>query len=129
MLIYKYDKSFLERLEDFRIILDDVEVDISVKDQFKDFLESQIEPAGYTAIWQLTRVDCETSNIKFPCEVFGEVIDTDFDNLEVTFKVLSVQDEKVHLPEVVSCKLEDVYPTVEQDNKSLKERFDLTAGE
>lgn len=128
MLIYKYEKSFLQRLEDFKIILDE-QVEISVKDSFKDFLESQIEPAGFTAIWQLTRVDCENSNIKFPCEVFGEVIDTDFDNLEVTFRILSVQDEKVHLPEVVSCKLEDIYPTVEQDNKALKERFDLTAGE
>lgn len=127
MLIYKFEKSFFQRLEDFKMILDDQ--DVPVREAFKDFLESQIEPAGYTAIWQLTRVDCENSGVKFPCEVFGEVIDTDYDNLEVMFRILSVQDENVHLPEVVSCKLEDMYPTVDQDNNALKEKFDLTAGE
>lgn len=128
MLVYKFDKTFLQRLEEFKIILEDQD-GVNIRDCFKEFLETSIEPAGYFAIWRLTRSDCEKFEICFPCEVYGEVIDTDFDLMDVSFKVLSVQDENIHLPEIVNVRLEDIYTTVDQDNKAMKERFDLTAGE
>jgi hypothetical protein len=127
MKVFNFDKSFLERYDEFKLILDEQD-GLSIKDSFKEFLESSIEPAGYFAIWKLSRVDCERYEVKYPCEVYGEVIDTDYDMMDVNFKIISVQDENIHLPELVSVRLEDIYPTVDQENKALKERFDLTAG-
>lgn len=123
MSVYIFEKSFLQRLEEFKMILED-EQD-SVKCQFQDFLEASIEPAGYSAIWRISKASCEDLNIKYPCEVYGFVSDTSFDELTATFKIESVHDENVHLPESCEVPLEDLHPTVEQENGALN--VDLTA--
>jgi Right handed beta helix region len=110
-------------LEEFKLILDDVT--IPVKASWCEFLETSLEPAGYSAIWRLSRATCEDLNIKFPCEVFGFVNETDFSELTATVEIISVQDENVHLPENCEVPLEDLYPTVEQENNALN--VDLTA--
>lgn len=81
--------------------------------------------SGYSAIWKISKADCEELEIKFPCEVYGIVQDTDFNGLAAIFTVESVQDENVHLPESCRVALEDLYPTVEQENPALN--VDLTA--
>lgn len=112
-------------MEEFKIIFSDSDGSDSIRDQWKDFLETSIEPAGYSAIWKISRSSCENLNIKYPCEVYGVVADTHFDELLVVFNVESVQDDNIHLPETCQVPLEDLYPTIEQENSALN--VDLTA--
>lgn len=60
-------------------------------------------------------------------EVFGVVLDTDFTSgkLFTQFEVQSVQDDSIHLPEICRVPLEDLYPTVEQENSVIN--ADITA--
>lgn len=125
MSVYTFEKSFLQRLDEIKLILEEGESSTTTRDQWRSFLEMSIEPAGYTAVWKISRGDCESLNIKYPCEVFGTVSDTDFQLFAACFTVESVQDENVHLPETCSVPLEDLYPTVEQENSALN--VDLTA--
>lgn len=125
MSVYTFEKSFLQRLDEIKLILEEGGSSSKTRDQWKEFLEVSIEPAGYTAIWKISKGDCESLNIKYPCEVFGNVTETDFDGFAVCFEVESVQDDNVHLPETCRVPLEDLYPTVEQENSALN--VDLTA--
>lgn len=123
MSVYTFDKSFLQRLEEFKLILENDNTPIKI--QFMDFLEAAIEPVGYSAIWRISRASCEDLGVKFPCEVFGIVNETSFDEMTATFQIVSVQDEKIQLPESCEVPLEDLYPTVEQENSALN--VDLSA--
>lgn len=84
-----------------------------------------IEPAGYQAIWKLSKSACEDFDVKYPTEVFGQVDQVLFDELKCVFTVWSVQDENVHLPESNVVPLEDVFPTKSQENNALN--VDMTA--
>lgn len=121
---YSFDKSFLERINEFEMIVDENSPG-NVRDQWRDFLEVSIEPAGYSAIWKISRASCEELNIKYPCEVFGTVQNTLFKELQVLFLVEGVQDEKIHLPEICEVPFEELFPTIEQENSALS--VDLTA--
>lgn len=57
--------------------------------------------------------------------MFGVVINTLFDELQAEFSIEGVQDESVHLPKEIHVPLEDLYPTIEQENSALN--VDLTA--
>jgi hypothetical protein len=124
MSIYTFEKSFLQRLNDFNLILE-LEDETHVKVSWIDFLESSCEPAGYSAIWKISKASCEGLNIKYPSEVYGVVTETSFDELTASFRVESVMDENIRLPETCEVPLEDLYPTVEQENNALN--VDLTA--
>lgn len=58
-------------------------------------------------------------NIPFPTEVFGEVKNTDFEDLEVDFMIEKVTDDQIQLPEICQVPIEDVYPTIYQENNCL----------
>lgn len=123
MLIYTFEKSFLDRMDEIKIVID--AEDDSMKSKWKEFLETSIEPAGYGAIWKISRASCEDLNINYPSEVYGIVENTIFDDLFAVFSVVSVHNESIHLPEVCQVPLEDLYPTIEQENSALN--VDLTA--
>lgn len=93
MSVYTFDKSFLQRLDDIKLILEE-EDGSSVKNKFKDFIETSLEPAGYSAIWKLSRANCEDLNVKYPCEVYGIVQNTVFEDLCAFLSVEGVQDER-----------------------------------
>lgn len=81
MSVYSFNKTLLERIDEFKLILDEKQNGTKIRDQWKDFLEISIEPAGWAAIWKISKASCEEFNIKFPCEVYGVVQDTVFDEL------------------------------------------------
>lgn len=124
MLVYTFEKSFLERLEEIETIVED-QIPFNVREQWSDFLETSLEPAGYGAIWKLSRANCEQFKIRYPCEVHGTVQNTDFQDFAAVFAIESVLDDNISLPENCRVSLEDLYPTVEQENKALN--VDLTA--
>lgn len=124
MSVYSFDKSLLERINEIKLILDG-ETGNRIRDQWKEFLEVSLEPAGYTAIWRISKASCEELDIKYPCEVYGFVNDTSFDELLVLFSVESVQNDNIHLPEICQVPFDDLYPTIEQENSALN--VDLTA--
>lgn len=123
MSVYVFEKSLLQRLDEFKLILEDDTAPIEIS--WTDFLDSSIEPAGYSAIWKVSKACCEDLKIKFPCEIYGIVTETIFEELVATFRIESVQDDKIRLPECCEVPLEDLYPTVEQENNALN--VDLTA--
>lgn len=123
MSVFAFEKSFLERIEEIKII--ELDENRPIREQWADFLETSIEPAGYSAIWKISRSHCEQFEIRFPCEVYGTVQNTDFSDLAAVFTVESVQDDNVSLPETCRVSLEDLYPTIEQENSALN--VDLTA--
>ncbi|CRK90829.1 CLUMA_CG004519, isoform A [Clunio marinus] len=125
MSIYTFEKTFFQRLDEIKLVLEDIEPSVQVKELWKQFLETSIEPAGYSAIWKISKAACEIHNIKYPCEVYGTVNETNYDLLTAIFTVESVHDEKIHLPSICEVPLEDLFPTVEQENSALN--IDLTA--
>ncbi|XP_070494638.1 protein nessun dorma [Chironomus tepperi] len=118
MKIYTFEKSFQQRLEEFSLVLDE-SVCGSIKDKWKDFLETSVEGAGYKAVWKISKGMCEMLNITFPAEVFGEIKNTDFEDLTVDFLIEQVQDDNIQLPEVCQVPIEDVFPTIYQENDCL----------
>lgn len=61
MSVYTFEKSFQQRLDEIKLILEEGG---STKECWRNFLEVSIEPAGYSAIWKISRGDCESLNIK-----------------------------------------------------------------
>lgn len=124
MATFQFDKSFQQRYSEFELILDSDE-NLSVQEIWKTFMEGSIEPAGYSAIWKLSKADCERYAVNYPCEVYGVVQQTVFEEFAVLLIVLSVEDESVHLPEVCQVPYEDIFPCLEQENSALN--VELTA--
>ncbi|KAG5684684.1 hypothetical protein PVAND_013901 [Polypedilum vanderplanki] len=125
MKIYTFeDKTFLERIEDFNVVLEESSGG-SIRDEWKDFLAVTIEPAHYKAIWKLSKSTCEIFNVKYPIEVFGEVQQTDFEELTVDFCVERVQNDNIHLPEICQVPLDEIFPTIHQEHNTLN--IDITA--
>ncbi|KAL7030399.1 hypothetical protein ACKWTF_006641 [Chironomus riparius] len=118
MKIYTFEKSFQQRLNEFSLVLDE-SVCGSIKSMWRDFLETSVEGAGYKAVWKISKGMCEMLNISFPAEVFGEIKNTDFDDLTVDFLIEQVQDDNIQLPEVCQVPIEDVFPTIYQENDCL----------
>lgn len=51
--------------------------------------------------------------------MLGVVNNVDFEDLQANFSVIAVQDDEVHLAEVHDVPLEDLWPTIDQENSEL----------
>lgn len=51
--------------------------------------------------------------------MYGTVNNVYFQDLLAEFSVLAVQDDDVHIPEVHEVPLEDLWPTIDQENPEL----------
>lgn len=80
---------------------------------------------GWQGIWKINRATCEQLKINYPTIVFGMVNNVFFHDLKADFSVIAVQDDDVHLPERYEVPLEDLFPTIEQENTELN--IDRTA--
>lgn len=80
---------------------------------------------GWQAIWKINRATCEKLKINYPIVVFGMVNNVFFQDLKADFSVIAVQDDDIHLPERYEVPLEDLFPTIEQENDELN--IDRTA--
>ncbi|XP_030377091.1 protein nessun dorma [Scaptodrosophila lebanonensis] len=128
MDVYTFDKSFLERLREAEAVLswDGAVMPASqVRSEWKSFVELQIEPAGWQAIWKIPRVICEDLKLRYPTIVYGSVDQVIFDELKAVFCVTAVQDNDVHLPERNEVSLIELWPTLQQENSALN--VDTTA--
>lgn len=47
------------------------------------------------------------------------VNNVEFDEMEAQFSLIGVQDENIHLPEELAVPLEDLWPTLQQENTEL----------
>lgn len=74
---------------------------------------------GWQALWKISRAVCESLDIKYPTIVLGVVNNVLFKELKAEFMVTRVQDNDVHIPEHHEVPLEDLWPTVEQENPEL----------
>lgn len=122
MEVYEFDKCLLDRLEESLAVLswkDEIIAASQVKNEWCYYIELQIEPAGWQALWKIPRVICEELKLRFPTVVFGYVEQVMFKELKAVFLVQAVQDDDVHLPERHEVDLQDLYPTLSQENTEL----------
>ncbi|XP_055921308.1 protein nessun dorma [Eupeodes corollae] len=122
MEVYEFDKCLLNRLEESMDVLswkDGVIPASRVRLEWSYYIELQIEPVGWQALWKIPRVICEELNLRYPTVVFGMVEQVLFKELKAIIVILAVQDEDVHLPERQEVNLEDLWPTRIQENSEL----------
>lgn len=74
---------------------------------------------GWQAIWKMNRATCEQYKINYPTIVLGTVNNVYFQDLMADFSISMVQDDDVHLPEFHEVPLEDLWPTLDQENTEL----------
>lgn len=67
----------------------------------------------------MNRATCEQYKIKYPTIVLGTVNNVYFQDLMADFSISMVQDDDVHLPEIHEVPLEDLWPTLDQENTEL----------
>ncbi|EDW75462.1 uncharacterized protein Dwil_GK23804 [Drosophila willistoni] len=128
MEVYTFEKSYLERLKEAEAVLswDGAVIPASqVRSEWKSFVELQIEPTGWQAIWRIPRVICEDLKLRYPTIVYGYVDQVIFEELKAVFVVTAVQDNDVHLPERNEVHLIELWPTLKQENSALN--VDTTA--
>ncbi|XP_054744668.1 protein nessun dorma [Anastrepha obliqua] len=122
MEVYEFDKCLLHRLEESMNVLSWKDKGFpasQVRSEWSYYIELQIEPAGWQALWKMPRVICEESYIRYPTVVFGYVEQVLFKDLKAIFIIQAVQDEEIHLPERHEVFLQDLWPTKEQENSEL----------
>lgn len=74
---------------------------------------------GWQALWRIPRAACEALNIRYPTVIFGDVKNVFFCDLKAEFAVIAVEDDDVHLNEVELVPLEDLWPTIDQENPEI----------
>ncbi|XP_037953804.1 protein nessun dorma [Teleopsis dalmanni] len=122
MEIYKFEKSLLNRLDEIGSALSRPDVLINATQVFiewSNYIEVSIEPTGWQATWKVPRLTCENMELPYPVVVFGMVEQVLFRDLQASFRVEAVQDSNIHLPEYHVVRLEDLYPTINQENTEL----------
>lgn len=67
----------------------------------------------------MNRATCEQFQVKYPTIVFGTVNNVYFQDLMADFSISMVQDDDVHLPTIHEVPLEDLWPTLDQENGEL----------
>lgn len=66
--IITFEKSFQERLSEYKDILG-VSSHIPVcriQDEWYYYIENLLEPAGWQAVWKISRLKCDEFKIRFP---------------------------------------------------------------
>ncbi|XP_012155181.1 protein nessun dorma isoform X2 [Ceratitis capitata] len=122
MEVYEFEKCLLDRLEESMTVLswkDEVIPASQVRSEWSYYIELQIEPAGWQALWKIPRIICEELCVRYPTVVFGYVEQVIFKNLKAVFIIQAVQDVDIHLPEKHEVSLEDLWPTRDQENPEL----------
>lgn len=128
MEVYEFDKNCLIRLNEMLSVLDCKNGPVQsslIKTQWSYHLELQMEPTGWQALWKISRVICEEFKINYPTVVYGNIDHVNFKDLTAVFKIIAVQDDNVHIPECHIVPLQDIFPTIEQENNALN--VDMTA--
>lgn len=66
--IITFEKSFQERLSEYRDILGvNGRVPVCrIKDEWYYYIENLLEPAGWQAVWKISRQKCDEFKIQFP---------------------------------------------------------------
>lgn len=67
----------------------------------------------------MNRATCEYYKVKYPTVVLGTVNNVYFQDLIAEFSINAVQDDDVHLPTNHEVPLEDLWPTINQENTEL----------
>lgn len=116
------DKTLATRLQECQDVLQyNRPVPASrVRSEWSYFMELQIEPAGWQALWRIPRIICESFQIAYPTVVSGTVEAVAFEQLRAHLLVTGVQDaDAVRLPERHEVALIDLMPLREQENDAL----------
>ncbi|KDR10984.1 protein nessun dorma isoform X2 [Zootermopsis nevadensis] len=118
--IITFEKSFQQRLSEYMDILGARGhlPSSGIQNEWYYYIESLLEPAGWQAIWKISRRKCEEFEIQFPTLVVVMVRDVIFQELEAVVDIVAVQDD-ISLPEQHEVPLTSLYPTKQQENEVL----------
>ncbi|KAJ6649971.1 Protein nessun dorma [Pseudolycoriella hygida] len=121
MEVIQFDKSLMDRLKEAQnVLITDKRIPASrVIEEWGYHVELLIEPAGWQAIWKISRVICEELKIKYPTTVYGTVTNVLFKELKAIFSISAIQDDEIHLPEEHEVPLIDLWPTIAQENPAI----------
>lgn len=123
MEVFRFDKSVMERYEDWCMALkfsDSIVSAAKIHSAWQYYLSLILEPAGWQALWSLSRPFCEELQIRYPTVVFGTVDQIDFTECKAQFRIEAVQDEDVDLLLATHfINLEELWPTVRQENSAI----------
>lgn len=120
--VFTFKKTMLDRLNEIERVLKSPDRKISasdVKKEWQNFMEVAIEPAGWQAVWKISRCLCEVLGARYPLEVLGTADQVNFQDLSCTFTIEAVQDESVELPEKYEVPLIELWLTKAQENEAL----------
>lgn len=118
--IIKFEKSFQQRLSEYVDILGarDHLPASGIQNEWYYYIENVLEPAGWQAIWKVSRQKCEEFKIQFPTLVVVMVRNVIFEELQAVVDIVAVQDD-ISLPEQHEVPLTCLYPTKKQENQIL----------
>ncbi|KAL3282771.1 hypothetical protein HHI36_005938 [Cryptolaemus montrouzieri] len=114
--VYCFDKTLLQRLEEYTDVLSGFEVlpASALSKEWGFYLELTIDPNGWQAVWKISRATCESLKIPFPTLVLVLVLNIDFPSLQALVRVIAVQDD-IQIPEKHYVPLIQLWPTKLQD--------------
>ncbi|XP_011268498.2 protein nessun dorma [Camponotus floridanus] len=121
MDIYIFHKNYIERLFEYKCILGEPRrvMPPNIRAEWAYDLETVMEEAGWEALWKVSRSRCAAFRIPYPLIVLVKVLGMDFPKLNALVKIKAVLDEDIHLPEEHEVPLIELYPTLNQKNKTL----------
>ncbi|KAK3910665.1 Protein nessun dorma [Frankliniella fusca] len=120
-LIFSFIKTYEQRLEEYRDILNSVSAS-EVVQAWVCTLETFIEPTGWQALWKISRRICEELDIMFPKLVFVKVVNVNFEELTAFVEVEKVQED-ISIPLRQEVPLLELYPTKHQDELHLNVEY------
>lgn len=120
--IIKIEKTYEQRLQEYRDIFagNGVFSLPRIRKEFSMYLEMQVEPKGWEAIWKVPKFTCEYFQLDFPTILLVFVEHIDWSNLIATVKIVAVLDD-IHLPEIHQVPVIQLWPLKKQDNPNIIE--------
>lgn len=117
--IIRIEKTFEQRLQEYRDIFTggDVFSLKRIRNEFSIYLEMQVDPQGWEAIWKVPKITCRFFKIDFPTILLVFVENIDWKKLAARIKVVAVLDD-IHLPEFHLVPLIQLWPLQKRSDRN-----------
>lgn len=126
--IIRIEKTYEQRLQEYwDIFRGGGPFSLSgIRKEFSLYLELQVDPSGWQAIWKVPNATCQSFKIDFPTILLVFVENVDCKRLVAKVKVLAVLDD-IHLPERHQVPLVQLWPLKGQNkpNTSTAKALDV----
>lgn len=113
-----FKKSLEQRWAEYNDIFNTFRFIYPIKKKWQSYVELTTYPAGWRALWKLSRLTCKKHNITYPTEAVVKVVNVDVETLTALVEVFSVSIVcESTLPIRNNVTLIELWPTHEQDSQ------------